>query len=93
MSTLSNAHYGDDLSDREFQILSEVAKGFSNKEISARLFLSMHTVKTYLQSTFRKLGVDNRVTCVVVAIHKGILPCPCPTHVKAPTKHLFPDLY
>ena len=37
-----------------------VVRGLSNKEIGRRLGISLHTVRTHLQATFRKVGVDSR---------------------------------
>jgi DNA-binding NarL/FixJ family response regulator len=80
MTSLSNVHYGEDLSDRERQILVGIAYGKTNDELTKELFLSIFTIKTYIGTLYRKLGVDNRVSAVVRAIQKGILPCPCPNH-------------
>ncbi len=49
------------LSDRERAILLEVARGRSNAEIAADLFLSLKTVETHMRNIFRKLGVSSRV--------------------------------
>jgi DNA-binding NarL/FixJ family response regulator len=48
------------LSHREKQTLALLAKGFTNREIAARLFLAESTVKTHLTSVFGKLGVHSR---------------------------------
>ncbi len=48
------------LSERETEIARLAAKGFSNKEIGERLFISENTVKTQLKSVFEKLGVNSR---------------------------------
>jgi DNA-binding NarL/FixJ family response regulator len=48
------------LSNREKQILGMVVMGFSNAEISAKLFISESTVKSHLSSSFSKLGVSSR---------------------------------
>jgi len=49
------------LSDRELQIVRIIAKGLTNQEIAAELFVSLSTVKTHLASIQHKLGVRNRV--------------------------------
>ncbi len=48
------------LSQREQEVLSLIATGFTNKEIAARLHLSPHTVKEHTSAIYRKLGVRNR---------------------------------
>lgn len=49
------------LSPRESEIVGLVMRGLSNKEIEARLFISLETVKKHLSSIYRKLGVKNRL--------------------------------
>lgn len=56
------------LSLREREILRLVAEGMSNKEIAARLHLSVQTVKVYLTRIFHKLGVRNRVEAAQYAL-------------------------
>jgi len=48
------------LTEREMEIASLAAEGFSNKGISERLFISQNTVKTQLKTVFEKLGVNSR---------------------------------
>ena len=48
------------LTDREKELLYFIKQGFSNKEISAKLFLAEQTVKNYLSILYSKLGIDNR---------------------------------
>jgi DNA-binding NarL/FixJ family response regulator len=49
------------LSNREREVLVELAAGATNREIAARLHLSPHTVKEYASSLYRKLEVENRI--------------------------------
>jgi DNA-binding CsgD family transcriptional regulator len=49
------------LTAREAEIVGMVMRGFSNKEIEAKLFISLETVKKHLSSIYRKLGVRNRL--------------------------------
>jgi DNA-binding NarL/FixJ family response regulator len=49
------------LSDRETEVIRAVARGRTNIEIAAELFISLSTVKTHLASVQQKLGVRNRV--------------------------------
>lgn len=61
------------LSARERQVLELVAKGTSNREIAAELFISEATVKTHLTHIFGKLGAKDRAAAVAVAYDRGIL--------------------
>lgn len=48
------------ISEKEFEIIEEVAKGYSNKEIAARLYLSEGTVRNYLSTILEKLSLRDR---------------------------------
>jgi DNA-binding NarL/FixJ family response regulator len=61
------------LSDREREVVRLVATGLSNQEISAELFLSEATVKTYVSRLLTKLGVRDRVQIAVLAYETGIV--------------------
>ncbi|TQN33414.1 LuxR family two component transcriptional regulator [Haloactinospora alba] len=61
------------LSSRETDILRALARGLSNREISAELFVSEATVKTHLVHIYAKLGVDNRTAAIAVAMERGII--------------------
>lgn len=61
------------LSAREIEVLRLVARGASNKEIAAALWISESTVKTHLIHAFQKLGVQDRTAAVTVALNRGIL--------------------
>jgi LuxR family maltose regulon positive regulatory protein len=52
---------------REQEVLALIAEGLSNREIAARLFIEVGTVKGYIHSLLRKLEVDNRTKAVVRA--------------------------
>ena len=64
---------GDELSERELEVLRLMAKGSANKEISAQLSISQSTVKTHISSIFQKLGVNDRTGAVTEALKKGII--------------------
>ena len=64
------------LTSRELEVLAAVARGGSNSQIGAELFISEATVKTHLLRIFGKLGVDDRTRAVTVAIERGILRSP-----------------
>ncbi|MBC6465903.1 response regulator [Actinomadura alba] len=63
-----------DLSPREVEVLSLVARGRTNAEIGRELFISEATVKTHLLRTFGKLSVSDRTAAVTTALERGILP-------------------
>ncbi|QKV68070.1 response regulator transcription factor [Streptomyces harbinensis] len=64
---------GEALSTRERQVLGLVAKGSSNREIAAELFISEATVKTHLAHLYTKLGVNDRAAAVATGYERGIL--------------------
>jgi DNA-binding NarL/FixJ family response regulator len=64
------------LTQRETDIMSLLAEGKSNREISRSLFLSEKTVKAHLAAIFRKLGVTNRTQAAMAAVAMGIGPNP-----------------
>jgi DNA-binding NarL/FixJ family response regulator len=63
----------EDLSQRELEVLSLIAQGFTNREAAGRLFISEATVKTHLLHTYAKLGVRDRAAAVAAAYARGLL--------------------
>jgi two-component system, NarL family, response regulator LiaR len=59
---------------RELEILGLVARGLSNREIAAELFVSENTVKTHCARTFDKLGAARRTQAVQRGKELGLLP-------------------
>ena len=59
---------------RELEILTLVARGFSNREIATQLFVSENTVKTHCARTFDKLGAARRTQAVQRGKELGLLP-------------------
>jgi DNA-binding NarL/FixJ family response regulator len=63
----------DDLTPREAEVLELMARGLTNAELAARLFLSKKTVKTHVGNVFAKLGVADRVQAVIAAYESGVV--------------------
>ncbi len=61
------------LTDREGEILGEIAKGLSNKEIAGKLFLSEGTVRNYISSIMGKLHANDRTQVLVKAARRGMV--------------------
>jgi len=60
------------LTPREQEVLSRLARGYTNKEIAQDLFISEKTVKTHLNNIFRKLKVTRRLQAILYAIREGL---------------------
>ena len=68
-STQDNSSKSDKiiLTQRQAEILAQVAVGNTNDEIADRLCISPHTVKTHLYNIFRKINVPNRIQAALWA--------------------------
>jgi two-component system, NarL family, response regulator LiaR len=64
------------LSPRESEILALIAQGLSNREVAERAFLSINSVKTFIRSAYRKIGVQRRTQAVLWATQHGFVPQP-----------------
>jgi DNA-binding NarL/FixJ family response regulator len=67
------------LTERERQLYHLLAEGHSNKEIAARLGLSLHTVETHRTRIMEKLGVHTIAELVLSAVRRGIILCSPPS--------------
>jgi DNA-binding NarL/FixJ family response regulator len=63
----------DDLTDREREVLVLVARGMTNGDIAAHLFLSEGTVKTHVKRIFAKLNLHDRSQAVILAYEVGLV--------------------
>jgi DNA-binding NarL/FixJ family response regulator len=61
------------LSQRELEVLELIARGSTNREAAAHLFISEATVKTHLLHIYGKLGVRDRASAVAAAYERGLL--------------------
>lgn len=62
-----------ELTDREREVLVEIAHGLSNQEIADKLFISLPTVKTHVAHILGKIGARDRVQAVVFAYENGLV--------------------
>ncbi len=67
-------HHSDDaLTQREIEVLKQVAEGNANKVVADRLFISEETVKAHMKSILSKLGANDRTHAVTIALKRGII--------------------
>ena len=67
-------HHADDaLTEREIEVLREVAAGNANKVVALHLGISEETVKAHMRSILSKLGAHDRTHAVTIALRRGII--------------------
>jgi len=60
------------LSARETEVVSMICRGASNQQIARALFLSPNSIKTYIRSAYRKMGVHTRSQAVLWGVRRGL---------------------
>ena len=62
------------LSAREAEVIALITQGLGNEEIASRMFTSINTVKTYIRTAYRKIGVNSRARAVLWGVDHGFRP-------------------
>src|SRR3954447_7996560 len=65
---------GEGLTERESEILALITQGLSNADVAAHTYLSPNTVKSYIRSVYRKIGVESRTQAVLWGVDHGFVP-------------------
>jgi DNA-binding NarL/FixJ family response regulator len=65
---------GEGLSDRESEILALITQGKSNAEVATLTYLSPNTIKSYIRTIYRKIGVASRTQAVLWGVNHGFTP-------------------
>jgi DNA-binding NarL/FixJ family response regulator len=65
---------GFGMSAREAEVIALITQGLANEDIASRMYVSTNTVKTYIRSAYRKLGIDSRTRAVLWGIDHGFRP-------------------
>lgn len=64
------------LTPREAEVISLITQGLTNTEIATRSFISLNSLKSYIRSAYRKVGVERRSQAVRWGLENGMLPRP-----------------
>ncbi len=67
---------GSDLTGRELEVLEQIVRGKSNKEIGTLLHISEATVKSHINNILSKLGVSDRTQAATTALQRGLVHLP-----------------
>ena len=71
--TRTQRSVGDDLTDRERDVLGYLVRGMTNRAIADELYLSVNTVRNYVQSLLTKLGAHSKLEAVSRAVREGVI--------------------
>jgi DNA-binding NarL/FixJ family response regulator len=63
----------ESLSEREIEVLRQVANGVRNRDIGTRLFITEATVKAHIKHIMEKLGASDRTEAVTIAVRRGVI--------------------
>ena len=72
---------------REAEILRLISQGLSNQAIAETAYLSINTVKSYIRSAYRRMGVESRSQAILWAIDRGFGDAPDPQLADEPADH------
>jgi DNA-binding NarL/FixJ family response regulator len=64
---------GTQVSERELEVLSRLAKGMTNKDVARELFISQATVKSHVENILRKLGAADRAGAVAAGFRQNLI--------------------
>ncbi len=67
---------GAELTERELEVLNRLATGATNRVIAEEMFLSVNTIRNYVQSVLTKLDAHSKLEAVSTAVRKGIITYP-----------------
>jgi two-component system response regulator DegU len=65
---------GDDLTNREIEVIGMIGLGMNNKDIAKKMFISEATVRHHLSSIYGKLNIEDRLNLAIYAYQQGIVP-------------------
>jgi DNA-binding NarL/FixJ family response regulator len=63
----------EDLTEREVEVLREIAGGNRNRDIAEKLFITEETVKVHIKHIMEKLGASDRTQAVAIGVRRGII--------------------
>jgi len=70
---MAEHHSSDTLSERELEVLEQIAAGNANKNIAEHLSIAEDTVKGHVKAILAKLGANDRTHAVTIALKRGII--------------------